>query len=197
VSTTVRPYLRADARRRQLLDAALEVFVRDGYAGLTMSALADEAGVSRRLVYDHFADLPALYDAFFTDRTERHLARIDAAIAGGSGDTAAAFTAAFAQMLTIPPDDRRAIRLVLTDGGRHELDELRARLRAHVERRWLPAVTGRRGRRTARARLWMLVNGLFELAELVDRDEIAASTATTLAAEVARSTVGADPGGVR
>jgi hypothetical protein len=86
---------------------------------------------------------------------------------------------------------------VLTDVGRRDLDDLRARLRTHVERRWLPAVAGRRDRRTARARLWMLVNGLFELADLVDRDEIAASTATTLAADVARATAGTDPRGGR
>jgi AcrR family transcriptional regulator len=197
VSTTTRPYLRADARRRHLLDAALALFVRDGYAGLTMSALADEAGVSRRLVYDPFPDLTALYDAFYTDRTERHLAGIEVAIARGAGDVEAAFTAAFTRMLAIPPDDRRAIRLVLTDVGRRDLDDLRARLRTHVERRWLSAVAGRRDRRTARARLWMLVNGLFELADLVDRDEIAASTATTLAADVARATAGTDPRGGR
>jgi AcrR family transcriptional regulator len=186
-TTTTRPYLRGEARRRQLLDAAARLFVRGGYDALTMVALAEEAGVSRRLVYDHFPDLPALYDAFFTDRTARHLDGIDAALARGGTDRVVAFSGAFAQLLAIPPDDRRAIRLVLTDVGRSDLDDLRDRVRAHVERRWLPALAGSGDRRVARARLWMLVSALFALADLVDRDEIAASTAADLAADAARS----------
>jgi AcrR family transcriptional regulator len=153
-----------------------------------MVALAAEAGVSRRLVYDHFPDLPALYDAFFADRTARSLDGIDAALARGGTDRVAAFAGVFAELLAIPPDDRRAIRLVLTDLGRSDLDDLRDRFRSHVERRWLPAVAGSGDPRVARARLWMLVNALFALADLVDREEIAASSAADLAADVARST---------
>jgi AcrR family transcriptional regulator len=153
-----------------------------------MVALAEEAGVSRRLVYDHFPDVPALYDAFFTDRTARYLDGIEVALARLGTDRVAAFSGAFGQLLAIPPDDRRAIRLVLTDVGRSDLDDLRDRVRAHVERRWLPAVAGSGDPRVARARLWMLMNALFALADLVDRDEIAPSTAARLAADVARGT---------
>jgi AcrR family transcriptional regulator len=184
-TTTTRPYLRSEERRRQLLDAAARLFVRDGYAGLTMVAVAAEAGVSRRLVYDHFPDLPALYDAFFTDRTARYLDGIDAAVSTAGGDRRAAFASAFERLLAITPEDRRAIQLVLTDVGRPELEEVRSRVRAHMERRWLTGSA--RGRRSARARFWMLVSGLFTLADLVDRDEIAAATARTIAEDVVGS----------
>ena len=55
-----RPYLRPDERRRQLLEAASRLFDRGGFTAVTMSAVAAEAGASRRLVYDHFADLPKI-----------------------------------------------------------------------------------------------------------------------------------------
>ncbi len=66
-----RAYLRPDERRRQLLDAASRLFDRGGFTAITVSAVATEAGASRRLVYDHFADLGDLYAAFFEDRVAR------------------------------------------------------------------------------------------------------------------------------
>jgi AcrR family transcriptional regulator len=183
MTAETRPYLRAPARRDQLLEAASRLFEQGGYAGLTMVALASEAGVSRRLVYDHFPDVASLYEAFFTERTARHLGAIDGALAGAGGDRAAGFTAAFTQLLAIPRDDRGAIRLVLTDAHLPELAPVRARFRAHVEQRWLRALAGSGDRRAARARLWMVVNALFALADLVDRREISSAAATRLATE--------------
>lgn len=50
----------ADQRRLQLLDAARAVVARAGLSGLTMESLASGAGVSRALVYQHFADRESL-----------------------------------------------------------------------------------------------------------------------------------------
>ena len=141
---TKRAYLKTDDRRRQLLDAAARLFVRDGYAGLTMVAVAAEAGVSRRLVYDHFADLASLYAAFFDDRAARYLAAINEAV-DAAGDTASAFPAAFTQLLAMPADDQRAVRVLITDPGLPDLDPVRERFRRHVEEQWLdsiPAIEG-------------------------------------------------------
>ena len=182
-----RPYLRADARRRDLLDAAARLFMRDGYAGMTMVALAVEAGVSRRLVYDHFPDLAALYDAFFEDRAERYLASIDAAIAEGGGDVVASFAGAFGRLLAIPADDQRAIRLLVADPGLPALGAVRARFRTHVERRWLPFAGGSLDDELARALLWTLVSGFLGLADLVARGEVSARVATALATALVAS----------
>ncbi len=185
MATTSRPYLRADERRRQLLDAAARLFVRDGFAGMTMVAVAAEAGASRRLVYDHFPDLAALYDAFFDDRASRYLASIDRAVEEGDGDLAASFAGAFRNLLAIPAEDQRVIRLLVADPGLRELEPLRERFRAHVEERWL-GFSGSGGvdaadRDIARALLWTLASGLFGLADLVTRGEIGAEAATALA----------------
>ena len=65
--------------RRDDGEVAAQLFVRDGYAGLTTVAVAEKVGVSRRLVYDHSADLASLYAVFFDDRA-RYLAVIGVAV---------------------------------------------------------------------------------------------------------------------
>ena len=176
---TKRAYLNADDRRRQLLDTAARLFVRDGYAGLTMVALAAEAGVSRRLVYDHFADVASLYAAFFDDLAARYLALIDVAV-DEADDTASVFAAAFTQLLAMPADDQRAIRVLIADPGLPDLDPVRERFRRHVEEQWLDSIPAIEGDH-ARAVLWTLVAGLFGLADLVSRGEVSKDAALAIA----------------
>lgn len=181
----MRAYLRPPERRRQLLDAAAQVFARGGYEGLTMVALADEASVSRRLVYDHFPDLASLYDAFFDDQVAASLVAIDAAVANAE-DAEAAFEAAFGCLITMPADRQRAIRLVAAGAGRPELEVLRERLRAHIESRWLdPVRSVAPSLEAARAVLWSLVNGLLALADLTGRGELAPAAAVAIAQRLA------------
>ncbi len=42
------------ARRAQLLDSALEVFVASGYHAAAMDDIAERAGVSKPVLYQHF-----------------------------------------------------------------------------------------------------------------------------------------------
>jgi AcrR family transcriptional regulator len=184
-SDSTRPYLATSDRRRQLLDAASRVFARGGYAGMTMAALADEAQVSRRLVYNHFPNLSTLYEDFFIDRASRYLAAIAEANAVDDGDLVKAFERTFNLLLEIPSDDFRAVRLVFSDTGLTELDEARERLRKHIESQWMPRIqVAGFDEPTARARLWAMVGALFGLSELVSRSEvsieIASATATAL-----------------
>lgn len=181
-----RTYLRTDDRRRQLLDAASRLFVREGYPGMTMVALAREAKVSRRLVYDHFPDLASLYEAFFADRAAHYLAAIDEAVATADDEGAGAFAGAFAHLLAMPADDQRAVRVLVTDPGLPELAPLRDRFRRHIEQRWLDRLPMTEGRR-ARAVLWTLVGGLFSLAELVSRGEVSRENAMTIATDLVAS----------
>ena len=53
--------LTADARRRQLFDVALSLFAQHGYAATTMDDIAEAAGVTKPLVYQHFESKRALY----------------------------------------------------------------------------------------------------------------------------------------
>ena len=53
--------LTADARRRQLFATALRLFAERGYAAATMDDIAEAAGVTKPLLYQHFESKRALY----------------------------------------------------------------------------------------------------------------------------------------
>jgi AcrR family transcriptional regulator len=53
--------LSAAARRSELLDAASEVFGRHGYHGASLDDIAQTAGVSKALIYEHFASKRELH----------------------------------------------------------------------------------------------------------------------------------------
>src|SRR5580698_6364672 len=53
--------LTAGQRRRQLVAVALELFARRGYRATTMDDIAEAAGVTKPLVYQHFSSKRALY----------------------------------------------------------------------------------------------------------------------------------------
>jgi AcrR family transcriptional regulator len=59
-----------EARREQLLDAAIGVIARDGYGGISIDAIAREADVTRPVVYGVFDGLGQLLYALL-DRTEQ------------------------------------------------------------------------------------------------------------------------------
>jgi AcrR family transcriptional regulator len=60
----------AEQRREHLIDAALEVILERGYAGVSIEAIARAAGVTRPVVYDHFPNLGRLLHAVI-EREER------------------------------------------------------------------------------------------------------------------------------
>ena len=62
-------------RRRQLLDAALEVFVSQGYHAAAMDEIAERAGVSKPVLYQHFPGKLELYLALL-DESANELVRI-------------------------------------------------------------------------------------------------------------------------
>lgn len=65
------PRLPPEQRREQLVDAALQVIVEKGYEGISVEAVAREAGVTRPVVYDHFPNLAHLLQELIA-REERY-----------------------------------------------------------------------------------------------------------------------------
>ncbi|MBV8801669.1 MAG: TetR/AcrR family transcriptional regulator [Gammaproteobacteria bacterium] len=55
--------LRTDIKHSAILQAAKTVFLQQGYAQTSMDAIALEAKVSKRTVYDHFKTKKALFEA--------------------------------------------------------------------------------------------------------------------------------------
>ena len=65
-----------DVRREQLLDAAIQVIVREGYDGVSVDAIAREAGVTRPVVYGAYADLDELLGALLDRQQARALTQL-------------------------------------------------------------------------------------------------------------------------
>jgi len=82
VSTSSTPRLTATARREQLLEVALEVFARNGYHDTSMNDIADAAGVTKPVLYQHFDSKRELYQALLDEAG----ARLLRAIFSGAGD---------------------------------------------------------------------------------------------------------------
>ncbi len=54
---------RSIRKRRAIVEAATDVFLRNGYRGTSMDEIAARAAVSKQTVYKHFADKESLFSA--------------------------------------------------------------------------------------------------------------------------------------
>ena len=103
--------LTAEARRRQLFDVALTLFADHGYAATTMDDIAEAAGVTKPLVYQHFASKRALYLELmdvFSHEIVAAIARATGEAEGPRQQVELGFAAYFELMLA----DERAFRLL-------------------------------------------------------------------------------------
>jgi len=83
-------------KRRQILDAAIRVFARQGFHATRVSDIADEAGVAYGLVYHYFRSKEEVLNELFAERWSLLLAAIEETDrAGGSPREKLAAVAAF------------------------------------------------------------------------------------------------------
>lgn len=115
---TRRPYaprMAVEDRREQLLDAALDIIVRDGWTALTMEGLAREIGVTRPVVYAAYRDLSAVLAALFLRQEEQARSVVDSALPTREDldDPDAALVNAVTRFVAAVAEDPRGWRLVL------------------------------------------------------------------------------------
>ncbi|MDA8320027.1 MAG: TetR/AcrR family transcriptional regulator [Actinomycetota bacterium] len=72
------------ARRRQLLGAAREVFVAQGYHAAAMDEIAERAGVSKPVLYQHFPGKLELYLALLDESAAELIDAVSQALASTS-----------------------------------------------------------------------------------------------------------------
>ncbi|AJC17904.1 TetR/AcrR family transcriptional regulator [Pandoraea sputorum] len=70
-----------EARTRQLLDVAWTLIGNEGTDALTLGRLAEDAGVTKPVVYDHFGSRNGLLAALYQDFDARQTVIFDAAVA--------------------------------------------------------------------------------------------------------------------
>ncbi|HEV7734548.1 MAG TPA: TetR/AcrR family transcriptional regulator [Candidatus Binatia bacterium] len=165
-----RPYLPAAQRRGHLLDAAGRLVRRGGWAALSMQGLAAAAGVSRQLVYEHFASADELYLATLTHLFERTWASQAAVVTTGTSIDQTIRTS-FALFLDLPAEERRALRTLATeaDPGRRAMARARTRLRNRIASIWVPYVRLQTGASDAEASAlaWMLTTAAWGLSDTI------------------------------
>ncbi len=102
------------ARRRQLLAAAQEVFVAQGYHAAAMDDIAERAGVSKPVLYQHFPSKLELYLALLDQHAESLVVRVREALASTTDNRlrVAASVAAYFDFVDGEGPDAGAFRLV-------------------------------------------------------------------------------------
>ncbi|WP_432217068.1 TetR/AcrR family transcriptional regulator [Pseudomonas kribbensis] len=79
-SVQPRRRLSREDRQRQLLDMAWQLIREEGTDALTLGYLAEKAGVTKPVVYDHFTTRAGLLAALYQDFDRRQTALMDAAL---------------------------------------------------------------------------------------------------------------------
>ncbi len=100
-----------DARRTQLLGAALDVFVENGYHAAAMDEIAERAGVSKPVLYQHFPGKLDLYLALLDSSCEEAVDAMRTALAG-TEDNKERVAATMAAFYAYVADEKGAFRLV-------------------------------------------------------------------------------------
>ena len=120
-----RARLSAPQRRSQLLDVAGRMFAEQGFHGVPMEQLADAAGVSKPVLYQHFPSKRELYLALVNDAVGELQAQVRTALEGTT-DNETRVEAAISAYFDFVEDQR--FQLVL---GTAELND--AEVRSAVE----------------------------------------------------------------
>lgn len=79
-ATSTRRRLSREERLRQLLDVAWRVVRTEGTEALTLGYLAEQAGVTKPVVYDHFNTRPGLLAVLYREYDTRQTALMDKAL---------------------------------------------------------------------------------------------------------------------
>jgi len=104
-----------EARREQLLDAAITIIARDGYGGISIDAIAKEASVTRPVVYGVFDGLLELLYALLDRQERRALTQLLEALPTdvGLSDPDAYLVAAIRRLVDVVTNDPQTWRPIL------------------------------------------------------------------------------------
>jgi AcrR family transcriptional regulator len=123
--------LPAAQRREQLLAAAEEVFGARGYHGASLEDIAGAAGVSKALIYEHFASKRELHASLVQAHVGEIFARLQAnALAGADGE--ARLRGGVDAFLRFVEEHRDAWRALFRDAADPEVGDVIERVQAQA-----------------------------------------------------------------
>jgi AcrR family transcriptional regulator len=152
------------ARRKQLLAAAQEVFVAQGYHSAAMDDIAERAGVSKPVLYQHFPGKLELYLALLDTHCDAMVANVRRAMEGTS-DNRERVDGAVRAYFDFVDHESEAFRLVFESDLRND-PAVRERVE-QVEKGCIAAITDTIMADTgvSQARAELLASGLVGAAE--------------------------------
>jgi AcrR family transcriptional regulator len=158
--------LPAAERREQLLSVALEVFARQGFHGSSMNEVADRAGVTKPVLYQHFGSKRELYLSLL-DEVGGRLSRAVAAAVAAAGSARAQVEQGFRAYFHWVADDHDSFMLLFGSSGR--IDKEFAEARRRVEDLMASAIAELIHADVSREHRELLAYGLVGLAEVTSR----------------------------
>jgi AcrR family transcriptional regulator len=132
VSSEIKRRMPAAERRERIVEAALEEFATGGFATTSMGAIAERAGITRAVLYDHFESKEALYLGLLEGRNAAFLGHVGAGITG-SGDARERMRETIDTVFAFAEEDPASWRLLFGGDVSGEGRPAQARLQVHVQ----------------------------------------------------------------
>ncbi len=174
---------RAAQRRDLLLDAALELFASEGYAGTSIEAMCQRAYVGNKAFYEHFSTKEACYLELLQRNTHTVVEKVTEALGHLPDDEDAGTRAAVAAFTTAVVDDPRIAAVTFGQaGGISPTIERQRRANrrqgAGIVMSFWQHYDGRRPAKNAESMAIAVIGGLFDqFSDLLDRSNYAPSSA--------------------
>ncbi len=111
--------LPAARRRRQLLDVAVDVFAERGFHGTSMDEVAEAAGVTKPVLYQHFDSKRELFLELLEDVGSHLVSAVTAAVGGATGPRQRV-EAGFGAYFEFVTQETNAFRLLFGGGARRD-----------------------------------------------------------------------------
>ena len=141
---TPRRRLSAEKRRAEILDAAGEVFAEAGFAAASIDRIAEAAGISPPVIYDHFASKQELFVAVMEDARDELTAR-GARTMGADAPVEARVHAGVEAFFAYVEEKPAAARVLLvTHRGTPELQEAASRVQTEASARLVALLAAER-----------------------------------------------------
>lgn len=133
-----RQYLSAQSRRESILLVADEVLTKEGIAHLSIVEVARRAGISRQLIYQHFADLNTLLIEVIRLRFKETQLTLDVSDGAVHLEIRDLVRRQLHRVLNLPNRDRQLMRNLFGDISMlpHDLWPTIAEIRQAVVARW-------------------------------------------------------------
>lgn len=108
-------------KRKQVMDAAVELFLANGFDQTSMDAIAARAGVSKTTVYAHYSDKLALFKAVVERSSQSLAVQMDESLLRGEQDPRTRLKEIVLIVLeaTTAPEFRAFLRVMVSESARH------------------------------------------------------------------------------